>query len=300
MFRRAITRCLGDRQKRAIKARLNDVRQRIIRALAGYDAAKLKAALRSMGVAESDTLLVHSNFQPDSGFLGTPQDIVGALAESVGAGNLMMVSIPFRGSAYDYLSQGKVFDARKTFSMMGLITELFRRREGTLRSLHPTHPVLAYGKDASWLVSGHEACRFPCGPGTPFEKFRTLNGKILFFDVGFEAITFFHYVEDLIKEGLPFPVYDDRLFTTTVIDVRGHKHTVETQAFSKAIRRRADKLGAEMERRGKIRRGSVGNSRMLLVSAEEVVTCFAAMVEAGNFPFEVVDGSGQGRQQDHE
>ena len=279
---------LDGRQKRALKAKLHQIRLRLVRALRSYDVGQLTAQLRRMGIVETDTLLVHSNFEPLSGFTGTPMDVVNAFAGLVGEkGNLLMVSIPFRGTAYDHLAQGKVFDVRKTLSMMGLITEMFRRRPGTLRSLHPTHPVLAFGKDAAWIVADHETCRYPCGPGTPFEKFDSLGGKILFYDVGFGAITFFHYVEHLVMSDLPFPVYDDRVFDAPVVDAAGQKRTVSTQAYSKEYPRSADKLAAEMLRRGKMRSGRVGNSRLLLVTAADVVECQRAMVKAGNFPYDL-------------
>jgi aminoglycoside 3-N-acetyltransferase len=281
-----VAKYLDGRQKRAIKARLHQVRQRWVRALHSYGPAELAAGLRRMGITETDTLLVHSNFEPLSGFTGSPMDVVNVFADLVGQkGNLLMVSIPFRGTAYDYLAQGKPFDVRKTLSMMGLITEMFRRRPGTLRSLHPTHPVLALGKDADWLVAGHEACRYPCGPGSPFEKFHSLGGKILFFDVGFNSITFFHYVEHLLMADLPFPVYDDRLFEAIVVDSAGQKRVVTTQAYSREYPRSAEKLEAEMLRAVKIRKGRVGNSRLLLVTAADVVACQTAMVKAGNYPY---------------
>ena len=172
-----------------------------------------------------------------------------------------MVSLPFRGAAYDYLALGKPFNVRKTMSMMGLVTEMFRRREGTVRSLHPTHPVLAYGKDAAWLVADHERCLYPCGPGSPFEKLRQLRGKLLFFDVAFQSITFFHYVEDLLKERIPFPIYSDRLFSVPAVDANGGNHVIQTYAFNKEARRASEKLEAEMRRQGMIRDGRVGNSR---------------------------------------
>jgi aminoglycoside 3-N-acetyltransferase len=288
MLRAAVNKYLDPRRKRAIKASFNQARQRLVRALRSYDGAKLAAQLRRMGIAETDTLLVHSNFDPASGFSGTPMDVVNALADVVGhKGNLLMVSIPFRGSAYDYLAQGKVFDVRKTLSMMGLISEMFRRRPGTLRSLHPTHPVLALGKDAVSIVAGHEDCRYPCGPGSPFDHFQRLNGKILFYDVGFGSITFFHYVEHLLERDLPFPVYDHRVFDAPVVDAAGRKRTVTTQAYSKEYPRRADMLEAEMQRRGLIQRGRVGNSRLLLVNAADVVACQTAMVKVGNYPYDV-------------
>lgn len=288
LLRSTISRCLNDRQKRAVKVTINEAKKRLVSALLGYDGAKLKARLRSMGISESDTLLVHSNFKPDSGFQGTPLDLVNALAELVGEkGNLLMVSIPFRGAAYDYLALNKPFNIKKTISMMGLVTEMFRRREGTLRSLHPTHPVLAYGKYAQWIVADHERCLYPCGPGSPFDKFRHLKGKILFFDVDFGAITFFHYVEDLLKDRLPFSVYDNRLFSVTAVDWAGEKRVIQSYTFNKEIPRSAKKLEAEMLRQGKILRGRIGNSQFMLVTAEDVVSCQTAMVEAGNYPYDL-------------
>jgi len=286
-----IGRYLSEKQKRVLKSHFNKIRDKVMRALFRYDAVRLKSGLTKMGIVESDTLMVHVNFNPQNGFQGTPLDLVNALAELVGEkGNLLMVSIPFRGAAYDYLALNKPFNVKKTISMMGLVTEMFRRREGTLRSLHPTHPVLAFGKDAQWLVAEHDRCLYPCGPGSPFDKFRQLKGKILFFDVSFGAITFFHYVEDLLKDRLPFPVYDDRLFSVTAVDSKGEIRMIQSYAFNKEIPRGAQKLEAEMLLRGKLLKGRIGNSQLMLVTAEDVVACQTAMVEAGNYPYDLSGG----------
>lgn len=274
--------------RRSIKSALSAVKSGIARSFFPYDGRDLVAQLRTAGITETDTVMVHANFAKHSGFRGTPADLAGTLADFLGPrGNLLMVSIPFRGSAVDYLALNKRFDVRKTVSMMGLVTESFRRRAGTLRSVHPTHAVLAVGKDAPWLVAAHEQCLFPCGAGTPFERFRELNGKILLFDVGFGATTFLHYVEDVFKERLPFPVYDARLFTATAVDEHGICHTVRTYAFNKAAPRDAAKVEAELNRAGRIRRGRVGNSRFLVVTAEDVVSAFGALVEAKDYPYDL-------------
>lgn len=282
-----IIRALPEKQKLALKARFNTMRVGFIKTVLSYDTSALKTRLRKMGVKEDDTLLVHSNSNPDSGFKGTPADVVNALADLVGKkGNLLMVSIPFRGSSYDHLAKGKTFHKDKTISMMGLITEIFRRKEGVLRSLHPTHPVLAYGKDSEWLVSGHEKCLYPCGVGSPFDKFRQMNGKILFYDVPFGAITFFHFVEDLTKDMLPFKVYDDRLFTVKATDGKT-EHVIETYAFNKEIPRDAFMLEEEMKRRGLVKYGKVGNSNLILVNSSDVVACHIDMVKAGRYPYKL-------------
>jgi len=293
MLRRIIEPLVGQKGTRTLKAAINGWRTRVIKVLFGYDADRLQLVLRRMGIVETDTVLVHANFEPDSGFRGTPSDLVEAFVGLVGEkGNLMMVSIPFRGSAYDYLSRNKTFHVKKTMSMMGLVTEIFRRRDETARSVHPTHPVLAYGKNSAWITDGHDACIFPCGSGTPFEKLRQLKGKILFFDAGFGAITFFHYVEDLLKDKLALPVYEDRVFASGVVGHDGVRREMQTYAFTKGVLRDTVTLEREMMRHNKLIVGKVGHSRLLLVTAEDVVSMMTDMVGNGWVPYGSVDSPG--------
>lgn len=288
MVKALLKKMLPEKTRNSMKLEYGKFRSRVMRKFFAYDAGDLRKHLERIGISHSETVMVHANFSPDSGFRGDPIDIVNVLADHVGdSGNLLMVSIPFRGSAYDYLMGKKPFRLAKTMSMMGLITENFRRKEGVLRSFHPTHPVLAYGKDCQWIVEGHEKYLFPCGPGTPFEKFRQRHGKILFFDVGFGAITFFHYVEDLYKDRIPFPVYHDEVLTSVAYDRENTLHEIRTYVFNPNLHRSAAKVEREMERRGLIRKSRVGNSRLLLVDAEDVVRCMGDMIDAKNFPYEL-------------
>lgn len=288
MLRQKVSQYLTKGQKLAIKTKYSKMKKFVVNSLLSYDSEILKAQLIKMGVSETDTLMVHVNFNPDSGFKGTPIDVVNALIELVGTkGNLLMVSIPFRGSAYDYLMKKKPFRVNKTMSMMGLVTEIFRRTDGVLRSFHPTHPVLVYGKDSAWLVADHKKCLFPCGIASPFDKFRQLNGKILFFDVTFRAITFFHYVEDITKDKLPFNVYHEEPFSVTAYDENNQEHVIKTYVYNKEIKRNAMKLGDEMLKRKLVKKAKVGNSHLMLVNAEDVVSCQTSMVESGNLPYDI-------------
>lgn len=282
MLRSLVSALATDKQRRYLRKKANAARTRWANTFLSYDAGALQKTLREMGVAADDTLLVHANFRTDSGFKGSPHDLVSALVGLVGdKGNLLMVSQPFRGYAYDYLDKGKPFDVRKTISMMGLTTEMFRRRPGTIRSLHPTHPVLIQGRDAELLAADHEKCLYPCGAGTPFAKFRELHGKVLFFDVSSGANTFFHHVEDLVKDRIGFPIYDDRLFSVEVIDREGRKQVVRTYTFARGVVRHTDRLEEEMDRRGKLERRKVGNSRLILADAADFVTVMTEMIGSG-------------------
>jgi len=288
MIRAILNRLIPEEKKKTVKGSLRKLKGGFVNVFLSYDADDLRKHLIRIGIAENDTLLVHANFNSDNGFRGDPMDIVNVLVDRVGRkGNLMMVSIPFRGSAYDYLMAKKPFRLKKTMSMMGLLTESFRRKEGVQRSFHPTHPVLAFGKDSRWLVEEHENCLYPCGAGTPFEKFRNMNGKIMFFDVVFGAITFFHYVEDLYKEKIPLPVYHDDIITVLAYDKENQPREIRTYAFNKDLHRSAKKLEQEMWKHGLIRKSRIGNSRILLVGAEDVVRSQGSMIDGKNYPYDL-------------
>ena len=251
-----------------------------------YDEKQLKQVLVRLGIRNGDTLLVHSSFNNFNGFQGGAQDIIKCFQETVGAeGNLLMVSMPYTCSTSDYLKKNPVFNVQKTPSRMGIISEIFRRKKGVLRSLHPTHPVLASGRDAEWIVAGHEDCIFPCGKDTPFDKFRLLNGKILFFDVPFRTFTFIHYIEDLIKNSLPFSLYSSKPFVAKIIDYSANEFNMQTFAFGDIAveRRRPEVLKKNLLNRNLLIKKRIGKTKLIIVSAGDAILCTQEMMESNNF-----------------
>ncbi len=264
-----------------------------VRLIGSYGGVELVAALQAAGVQSGDTLMLHSAFEPHHGFRGTCEEAVDAFLQAVGPqGNLMMVSLPYRSSSLEYLRKGKTFDVRKTPSAMGLVSECFRRRKGVLRSLHPTHPVLAYGARAEWLTEGHECCLYPCGPRTPFEKALRAYGKVAFFNVPFAFLTFFHYLEHQVHGELDFNLYAEPPFDAAVIDRVGERRVVRTYVFSKEAiqRRRFEVLEGALRKRGLIREIRVGASSILLANLRDIVIEVEDMTRRGVYFYESTAG----------
>ena len=150
MLRRIYDNLLSTRQRSRVKHAYYATQKRISDRLFSYDKEQLKNTLLQLGIRPGDTLFVHSSFSTFNGFQGLPQDVIDCFVEIVGEnGNILMPSMQYRGSSYDQLRKEEPFDVRETFSKMGLISEIFRRKKGVRRSLHPTHSVLAWGKDAA-------------------------------------------------------------------------------------------------------------------------------------------------------
>jgi len=270
----------------------------LVRLWGSFGQAELVRAIRKLGVESGDAIMLHSAFQPEHGFRGTSNDVVDAFLEVLGPqGHLLMVSLPYRSSSIEYLRQGRVFDLRRTPSAMGLISEFFRRRDGVLRSLHPTHPVLVHGPRAAWFIEGHECCLYPCGPGTPFARLLEAGGKAVFFNVPFVYLTFFHYLEHLVSPRLGFPLYTDESFVVPVVDGSGRQGTVTTHVFSpEAIRRRRfPVLEAWLRQRGLIRRVKVGASYLLAADLREIANTVEEMAAWGEYFYDLADTDGPTR-----
>jgi aminoglycoside 3-N-acetyltransferase len=277
---------LSPEQRSKLRGLYHGAKQAFVRTFLSYDTPALIGALRSLGIACGDTLMVHSGFSGANGYTGSPSAFIDALFDVVGPeGHVLMVSMPYQSSTYDYIQQGKCFDVRKTVSHMGIVSETFRRRGDVLRSLHPTHPVLAHGPRAAWLIADHEQCLYPCGRGTPFDKLAQLHGKVLFFNVSFFTFTFFHHLEELIQDQSGIALFRDEPFELPVIDYTGNPLTVRTYVYSAEAnrRRRPQVLKDELDRRGMIKNKRIGNSRLQLVATADALRCVDDMTRRGIF-----------------
>lgn len=275
--------------KQRLKQRLKPVyfsgRRAVTQALFAYDASALRAALTELGICVGDTVLVHSGFQRDSGYTGTVGEIVDALIEQVGEdGNIVMMSMPYSGSSERYVASSPVFDVARTPTALGMIAETFRRRTGVLRSVNPLHPITARGPLAPWLTGDHDQSAYSCGRGSPFERFLSLDGKLLFYDASYSSMTFMHYVEDHFRARLPVALYDDEPVALTIREPDGGERQLRQYFFSRDARERRHFAPVEQALResGALRETAVGRSTLLCVDAGAVVAAAGALLDAGS------------------
>jgi len=191
----------------------------------------IKGGLADLGVGAGDVLMVHSDLRR----LGPARDLVklphcgadmviDALIETVGPeGTLLMPALSYR-----YVNEAHpVFDARETPSCVGSIPEIFRRRPGTLRSVHPTHSLCGVGARAAELLRDHHLDTTPVGPRSALRRMRDRGGKVVMFGCGLRPNTSMHGVEELAEPPYLFgPAVRYRLIhadgTETAMDCRRH------------------------------------------------------------------------------
>jgi len=244
----------------------------------------LQRALSQLGVLPGDVLMVHSAFDRFLGFHGGPVDVIRALQEVVGpGGTLMMPTIPFRGSAVEYALGEPVFDARQTVSRMGLITEVFRRAPGVVRSVHPTHSVAVWGSKADAIIAGHELADTPCGRLSPYAKLLDYDGKILLAGVPANTMTFCYFVAEDLEPRLAVPVLTQERYPMRWKDRDGTVRISQLRLFSPRLDHDLHPLFSELKRRDQWRERALGRLRLMLVRVRDIYDAAVALADRGLF-----------------
>jgi len=270
--------------KNRIKSLLKRLRVFYEHAFYSFSATEFEQALRDLSITSGDTILVHSSFDAFKGFQGKPTDIIATLQKAVSpTGIIIMPTMPFTGTAVDYARANPLFDAKRTPSRMGLITELFRRSSGVIRSLHPTHPVAVWGNQAEAIAAQHYLARTPCGQGSPFERLLEHQGKILLIGTGIGVLTFYHYIEELFEERLPINPFTKELFLLKVKDPEGNLHSCETRLFEPAVSRRRNlhKIVPELKRIEALHRRRIGKLDITVLRAQDVLNATRNLLDRG-------------------
>ncbi|NPV90437.1 MAG: AAC(3) family N-acetyltransferase [Firmicutes bacterium] len=174
--------------------------------------------LLGQGFSKGDKIMVHSSLSSIGLVNGGARTIISALQSVVGEnGLLVMPTFPAERGNYEYVIKNSVFSCQNTPSRMGIITEIFRTTHGVYRSIHPTHSLAAWGKDAEKFVQGHDKGNTLFGFGTPFEKILNSNFKVLLIGVNFENMTICRIIEDL-EPDLYIDPYLSKTFPIKIIN----------------------------------------------------------------------------------
>lgn len=276
----AAAKALPPAVKREAKRLLRAYHQRFW----AYTPADLTCALSQLGVVPGDVLMVHSAFDRFLGFQGGPADVVRALQQSVGpGGTLIMPAFPFRGNAVEYVLGQPVFDVRHSVSLMGLITEVFRRSPGVVRSIHPTHSVAVWGNRADALIEGHQYAETPCGRHTPYGKLLACDGKLLLAGVPASTMTFCYFVAEELQPRLAVRVLTEDRYPMRWKDGDGTIRVSQQQLFSLRLDHDLTPLITELKRRDQWRERRVGRLRLMLVRARDVYDAAATLADRGMF-----------------
>lgn len=229
--------------------------------------ADLKEQLAQMGLTCEDAVLIHSSMKAIGEVEGGADTVVDTFMEFLKDGQFMAPTHTWKQMGPEH----PVFDPETDPCCVGIIPEIFRKREGVVRSLHPTHSMAVYGKNAREYVKGEENLHTPCDPSGCWGRLREIHAKILLIGVTHARNTYIHSIEEsfdiperLTEEPAAFQM---RMPDGSIKDVPMHRHYNRKMAH---ISEAFDKLADYYCQTGAAKKVKFGDADCILCDAEKL------------------------------
>ncbi len=233
---------------------------------------KVKDTLVREGLKTGDILLVHSSLRSVGPISGGADALIDGLLDTVGSDGILAMP------AFNYTRPlpTPYFDTMATPSRAGALTEVYRKRSQSIRSLHPTHSVIAQGKRAVEFLSGHEKC-LAFGVGSPLDRLAQAGGWVLLLGVTQTANSCIHVGESHAgvrkfhwQDG-PSPVA--KLLTP---DGRIVEHPIDCSSSCSAA---FNYLEYPLRRKGMLVDLNLGDATCLLMRGKDVIATVIEVVQ---------------------
>ncbi len=157
--------------------------------------------LAKLGYSRGRVVWVQSSWDEFYNLPAKPSDVVALMIEMLGPdGTLVMPVFPIDQNP------NKILEIDYAPSSSGLLTEIFRRQPGVVRSIHLSSSVCALGPAADYLIRDHHRTVFPWGPLSPFARLMDCDARLACLGLGtfVRNLTPLHSVECLLYDELPY------------------------------------------------------------------------------------------------
>ena len=222
--------------------------------------------LTKMGLKRGDHLGLGLSLKSIGHVKGGPKTIIEALLEVIGSSGTLMMNAY---TEFFYLTEVRlawtdyVYDYQSTMVNTGIVPETFRHWEKSIRSQHPTHSNVAYGKYAKALLEGHDE---NSSAYLPYSRLADINGLYLAIGIEDRLVGFRHraqYEAGLLnvvpwKRAVNFKDHNGRIKTFILRDRGG------------CVNKLSD-LVAILRNERLVKNGHIGKASAVLVPAKDAL-----------------------------
>lgn len=239
----------------------------------GRESEALAPLLRDFGVNSKGALVVHSAIGRLSRQGFKAESMIETFLRYMEGGHLFMPTMTWR----TVLPANPVWDEMATPSHTGVMSEIFRTRYATARSIHPTHSVAGLGPAAKMLLSRHHIDATPVSQNSPYGLLRDYDTTVLTIGCGLETVTAIHLPEETIAADLYVRPHDaGAMYQCT--DRHGTVHQVWARRHW-SLSRDFPKFAPALAARGELKCGDILGCPYIIVSMRALLRdVFAALI----------------------
>jgi aminoglycoside 3-N-acetyltransferase len=156
---------------------------------------------KHIGLKKGSNLILHSSFKKIRECLNveSPNQFLEKLMNYIGEdGSLMIPTFTYNFKKTD--NEETLFTKTDSESLVGAISETFRKMDGVIRTSSATHSFALWGACAE--IGAYNNPASPLGLGSPLEWLDQNNGSILLLGTDFTSMSYIHYLE--VIHNLPW------------------------------------------------------------------------------------------------
>jgi aminoglycoside 3-N-acetyltransferase len=249
---------------------------------AGVTSEDIRRGLEHLGLGRGMKLMVHSSLRSFGWVEGGAEAVIQALMDLVGPEGLLL--FPTFNHGRPFLEGGEgIFDPLTTPTSNGRIPDTFWRLPGVYRSLNPTHPFAAWGRDAARYTQNHHLT-LTMGEDSPLGLLAREGGMQVHLGTTYACATAKHVAETMNRSpclGYRTEAYPVRLPSGEVVLHR----TWSWRERSCPLTESGELLEAGMEARGLHRRGKIGECTVTVFKLWDLLEVVWDLLDRGHGGF---------------
>lgn len=174
------------------------------------------------------------------------------------------------------------YDVKTTVPCIGTLPTIAAFRKDAKRSLHPTHSLAVFGREAEAYIRGEERHDTPAPTCGALSRLYDEDGKILLVGVGHEKNTYLHAVDERLN--IPNRIHPET-YTVTIVDENGKKmqsppfHTHHTEGLDGGCSDYYPNYKKAFEILGGVTYGKLGNAVVYCCDARKITDIAAKIWE---------------------
>ena len=233
--------------------------------------------LDEMGAPRDSVVLVHASLKAVGGIEGRGETLLDALIDYFAGESGGILLFPTHTWDRQFDPSVYTLDVPLRSCCTGTLPNLALRDPRGVRSLHPTHSVVAFSHDpekAKAFVDGEIACHSPAPAEGVYGKLIRAHGKTLLIGVGQNRNTILHGIEESLGVPHLHEIPTDMTVRTadgTVIETYIHRNGCESAKFPK--------FETPFRVHGAITDGFIGDAPTELCDVDIMVAVMQMMLE---------------------
>ena len=239
---------------------------------------EIRRGLEDLGLKQGMRIMVHSSLSSLGWVEGGAEAVIRAVQELIGPeGTLMMPSFNHGGP---FRPEGPgVYDPLVTPTSNGRIPDTFWRMPDVHRSLNPTHPCAAWGKDAQRYTENHHLT-LTMGEDSPLGMLALEGGHQINLGTSHASTTAKHVAETMRRARCLG--YRTNAHPVLLPDGRNAIHRTWTYRGGRCpFTDGGEFIEAEVERLGYQRKGHVGESLVTFFRLQDLLEAIWGMLDNG-------------------